>query len=286
MLLVQWFPGHMAKTRRLVYENIKLVDVVTELCDARIPASSRNPLFDGLAGNKPRLLVLGKEDLADTAATGLWLEYYNRSGQKSLALNMVRGTKTARKKLLQAIRSLAEPVLAKRVQRGIKKQTVRTMVVGIPNVGKSTLINFLAGKGAAETGDRPGVTRGKQWIRLEGEVELLDMPGLLWPKFEDRETGLKLAVTGAIRDEAVDGQELALWLIKWLAGNAPGRIRERYGIEESKDANLLLEEISRKRGFLQRGGKVDVEKGAAMLLDEFRAGKIGAFTLDALPGKL
>jgi ribosome biogenesis GTPase A len=276
----------MAKTRRLVYENIKLVDVVTELCDARIPASSRNPLFDGLAGNKPRLLVLGKEDLADTAATGLWLEYYNRSGQKSLALNMVRGTKTARKKLLQAIRSLAEPVLAKRVQRGIKKQTVRTMVVGIPNVGKSTLINFLAGKGAAETGDRPGVTRGKQWIRLEGEVELLDMPGLLWPKFEDRETGLKLAVTGAIRDEAVDGQELALWLIKWLAGNAPGRIRERYGIEESKDANLLLEEISRKRGFLQRGGKVDVEKGAAMLLDEFRAGKIGAFTLDALPGKL
>lgn len=278
--MIQWFPGHMAKTKRLIAENLKLVDVVIELADARLPQSSRNPLLAELIGPKPQVLVLCKEDLADEALTDKWLKTYNAKGIKALALNAVGGKKQAREKLLGAIRAQTASVLLKRQSKGIINKTVRTMVVGIPNVGKSTLINFLAQKGAAVTGDKPGVTRGKQWIRLDIDVELLDMPGILWPKFEDQKAGYKLAASGAISDEVVDKKELAAWLIGWLVRNLPGRLTTRYGIAEEGAPLEILEAVSRRRGFLLSGAQVDLLKGAIMLLDEFRGGKLGRITMD------
>jgi len=281
--MVQWFPGHMAKARRLITENLKLVDVVTELADARLPASSRNPLLDELIGDKPRLLVLTKEDLADNEGTKAWLKYYNDAGLTALSVDASRGTRVARQSILDAVRKKAEGILLRRQGRGIINKTVRTMVVGIPNVGKSTLINFLAGQGAAGTGDKPGVTRGKQWIRLGKDVELLDMPGLLWPKIEDRETGNKLAATGAVSDQVFDREEIVLWLLGWLKAHTPGRLKGRYKVEEDQSPAELLVEISKRRGFLRAGGEIDREKSAVMIIDEFRGGKLGVFTMDDKP---
>lgn len=277
---IQWFPGHMAKARRLITENIKLVDVVVELADARLPESSRNPMFAELIGTKKRVLVLTKEDLAEKELTKKWLAYYRQAGLNVIALNSTRPSKNARKELLDAIRKEAQEILERKARKGIINKTVRTMIVGIPNVGKSTLINFVAGRGAAETGDKPGVTKGKQWIRLESDVELLDMPGILWPKIEDPEVGRKLAVTGAISDNIYDPEELAGWLLEWLAAHTPGRISQRYKMEEEGDGGQLLTAISRRRGFLRAGGEPDREKGAIMVIDEFRAGKLGNITLD------
>ena len=277
---IQWFPGHMAKARRLITENLKLIDVVVELADARVPEGSRNPMFTDLIGAKRRVLVLTKEDLAEPNLTKNWLNYYHKNGISALALNSARPKKNSRKELLDHIRKEAQEILEKRARKGIINKTVRTMIVGIPNVGKSTLINFVAGRGAAETGDRPGVTKGKQWIRLEGDIELLDMPGILWPKIEDPELGRKLAVTGAISDRIFDPAELAVWLLEWLQISLPGRIKERYKIEEDGDGEALLTAISRKRGFLRAGGEPEREKGAIMLIDELRGGKLGPITLD------
>lgn len=282
--MIQWFPGHMAKTKRLIKENVKLADVVLELADARLPQSSRNPLLNELLGSKPRILVLTKEDLAEATATVKWLKHFNSTGLKTIAVNAADGTRTIRKKILESIREETTDLLEKRRAKGIINRSVRTMIVGIPNVGKSTLINFLARKGAAATGDKPGVTRGKQWIRLDEDVELLDMPGLLWPKFEDPEVGFKLAASGAISDEVVDRTELALWLTGWLVVRYPGRLAERYGINENLAALPLLEAITRKRGFLKSGGEAELHKGAVMLVDEFRAGKLGRCTFDHLDG--
>lgn len=283
--MIQWFPGHMSKTRRLISENIKLVDVVIELADARLPQSSRNPLLHDLIGEKPRLLVLAKEDLADNAGTQGWLKHFLALGICALSLNSVSRSKQKKQKLLESIRAQAAPVLKRRKEKGIINQTVRTMIVGIPNVGKSTLINFLANKGVAQTGDRPGVTKGKQWIRLENNIELLDMPGILWPKFEDSEMGYKLAACGAISDNVVNLTELALWLLQWLVKNTPARVRQRYSVEETDKSQELLAAISKRRGFLKSGGDPDIDKGAIMLIDEFRGGKLGKITMDCLSSK-
>ena len=282
MVQVQWFPGHMAKTRRLITENIKLVDVVLELADARVPESSRNPLLDELIGTKPRLLILAKKDLADEKMTIIWTKYFIDRGIAAFPVNSV-GARNAKKTIIGEIRKQAKAVLERKMKRGILNQTIRTMVVGIPNVGKSTLINFLAGKGAAETGDKPGVTRGKQWIRLDRDVELLDMPGILWPRIDDVEVGNKLAATGAISDLVFDRVELALWLIDWLVANNPGRLSMRYKIAEEHAPYELLAQISKNRGFIKSGGEPDSEKGAVMIIDEFRAGKLGSVTMDMIP---
>lgn len=279
--MIQWFPGHMAKTRRLIIDSIKHSDIVIETADARLPQSSRNPIFDELIGAKKRLLVLTKEDLADKKLTDPWVKYYTSNNIKTIAVNVLK--QNARGKILNAIRLEAEPVIVKRRNRGIINNTIRIMVVGIPNVGKSTLINLLSQKGVAATGDKPGVTKGKQWIRLENDIDLLDMPGMLWPKFENQEIGFKLASCGAISDNVVDLQELSIWLIEWMIMNYSGSLKCRYGASEDQKPEEILREISKRRGFLLRGGVIDTYKGAVMLLDEFRAGIIASVTMDELP---
>lgn len=281
--MVQWFPGHMAKARRLMAENMKMVDVVVEMADARVPLGSRNPLLNELIGDKPRLLVLTKEDLAEDKITALWLQQYTREGQVALSIDAHGGKNSIKKILVEGIKKQAKSVLEKRQRKGIINKRVRTMVVGISNVGKSTMINFLAGRSAAETGDKPGVTKGKQWIKIDNDVELLDMPGILWPKIEDPETGYKLAAIGSVGDKAYDTEELALWVLEWLRSHKPGRLTTRYKVEEDGENLDLLTKICIKRGFLRSRGEADWQKGAVMLLDEFRAGKLGPITLDGEP---
>jgi ribosome biogenesis GTPase A len=307
--MIQWFPGHMAKTRKLITENIKLVDVVIEMVDARLPLSSRNPLIDDLIGAKPRLIVMAKADLAEEAMTKAWIAAFAAGGWSALACNFRTGQANNNKKvLLAAIQKQGAGVLERRRSRGIIDKTIRVMVTGIPNVGKSTLINLFAGRARAETGDKPGVTKGKQWIRLTENLELLDMPGILWPKIEDADVAHKLAATGAIGENAYDPAELSLWLINWLRAWRPGRLTARYGISEDvsinestnesinesiktgadpepdsiqkQEAYAILEDIGRRRGFLRRGGVVEIDQAAVMVLDELRSGKLGPITWD------
>ena len=281
--MLNWFPGHMAKTKKLIKENIKLVDVVLELVDARIPVSSRNPLLQELLGKRPLVLVLNKADLAEKEETQKWLDYYRGEGIAAIAFNSTRQSNKSqneKKKLYSLIRAQAQVELSRRARKGIKNQVVRLMLLGIPNVGKSTLINHLTGRSVAGTGDKPGVTRGKQWVRLESELELLDMPGILWPKFEDPEIGYKLAVTGAIKEEVYDFLKLSLWLLAWLKQDKPGRIVQRYQLEEDQEPVQILADLCRKRGLLLQGGETDLEKGAHVLLTEFRTGKLGSVTMD------
>ena len=279
---IHWYPGHMVKARKLVKENLKLVDVVVELLDARIPLSSRNPVIDEILGEKPRILVLNKADLADVSQTDKWKHHFSvKNGYPCIPIDSHRGKGI--NVLINTAQQEAEEIIRKLVAKGRRPRPVRMMMVGIPNVGKSSLINKLAGKGSTKTGDRPGLTRGKQWIRVGKGLELLDTPGILWPKFEDPEVGFKLAITGAIKDEIINIEQVTLKLVQLLSQIAPQNLMDRYKLEElDDDAYENLRKIGAKRGCLVSGGNVDTLKTAAIVLNEFRAGKMGLFTLDQI----
>ena len=274
----QWYPGHMTKARRMMQENIKLIDLIIELVDARIPLSSRNPDIDELGKNKARLILLNKADLAEDRRNDEWLEYFKGKGYSAVKVNSKKGggIKSIQSVIQEACREKTE----RDRKRGILNRPVRAMVVGIPNVGKSTFINALAGKACAKTGNKPGVTKGKQWIRLNKNVELLDTPGILWPKFEDQEVGLKLAFIGSIKDEILQTEELASELVRFLNGSYPGVLEEKYQIGTSEDPYAVLGEIAQSRHCLTKGSGYDTEKAAAILLDDFRNGQLGRITLE------
>ena len=274
----QWYPGHMTKAKRMMQENIKLIDLVIELVDARIPVSSRNPDIDELGKNKSRLILLNKADLAEDKWNDAWAEYFREKGFFVVKVNSKKGG--GLKSIQGVIQEACKEKMERDRKRGILNRPVRAMVVGIPNVGKSTFINALAGKACAKTGNKPGVTKGKQWIRLNKQVELLDTPGILWPKFEDQEVGLRLAFIGSIKDEILNTEELAAELIKFLNANYPGVLEEKYGVEPSDDAYVLLAGIARSRNCLLKGSELDTEKAALLLLDDFRNGKLGRLTLE------
>ncbi|MBU8907032.1 ribosome biogenesis GTPase YlqF [Desertibacillus haloalkaliphilus] len=278
-MTIQWFPGHMAKARREVTEKLKMIDVVIELLDARVPLSSRNPMIDEIVSHKPRLVLLNKADLADPKITDEWSAYFEDQGSKVLAIDSQTG-KGARE-IPGAAKELAKPLLDKLKSKGMKPRAIRALILGIPNVGKSTLINRLAVKKIAKTGDRPGVTKQQQWIKVGKEMELLDTPGILWPKFEDQTTGFRLAATGAIKDELLDFQEIALFALRYLKVHYPERIKERYKLEEiPEDALQLYDDIGKKRGCLLSGGYIDYDKAAEIILRELRAGKLGRLSLE------
>lgn len=274
----QWYPGHMTKAKRMMQENIKLIDLVIELVDARIPVSSRNPDIDELGKNKSRLILLNKADLAEDKWNDAWAEYFREKGFFVVKVNSKKGG--GLKSIQGVIQEACKEKMERDRKRGILNRPVRAMVVGIPNVGKSTFINALAGKACAKTGNKPGVTKGKQWIRLNKQVELLDTPGILWPKFEDQEVGLRLAFIGSIKNEILNTEELAAELIKFLNANYPGVLEEKYGVEPSDDAYVLLAGIARSKNCLLKGSELDTEKAALLLLDDFRNGKLGRLTLE------
>lgn len=279
---LQWYPGHMRKAERLVKENLKLVDVVLELLDARIPLSSANPVLREIVGEKPRLIVLNKADLADEAATRTWVKYFATQGFAAVPVDAVKGRGV--KELVQAIAKCAKPKTDKLVQHGAKARAARCMILGIPNVGKSSLINRLSGGTKTKVENRPGVTRAKQWIRLGAQLELLDMPGILWPKFEDQQAALHLAFTGAINDNVYDVASVVLLLLNTLREAYPADLAARYRMEEDLPSGTeLLEEIGRRRGCLRAGGKIDYEKAEQIVLTDFRSGRLGRVTLDSLP---
>jgi len=274
---INWYPGHMKKTRELIQENLKLVDLVVEVLDSRIPISSRNPIIGDLVASKPRVVILNKADLADKDATKLWAEYFKKQGSYVLALNSNQGDGV--KQLLKLLESIRD----KNNEGRERKKPLRMMVVGIPNVGKSSLINRLTGKKAAKTGDKPGVTRGKQWLTLGTDMMLLDTPGILWPKFEDPKVGLNLAFCGSIKDEIMDLASLGLELIASLSKVHPDLLMARYKITQIEETPLLtMEAIARKRGFILSGGRIDYDRTAKTVLDEFRSATIGNITLEIL----
>lgn len=279
---LSWFPGHMTKTRRMITAEIKNMDAVCEILDARIPLSSRNPDVDELTAGKPRLVVLNRVDQADPGETRCWAAYFRGKGYAVLEANAKGGAGTAQ--FAAAVRELLRDKLAAWADRGQVGRTVRIMVLGIPNVGKSTFINKVAHRKTARAEDRPGVTRSKQWVPVDSTLELLDTPGILWPRFDDPEVGKRLAFTGAIRDDVVDMEELACCLMDYLSRRYAPVLAERYKIEvEPEDSGYdLLEKAGRKRGFLMRGAQVDTQRMARVLLDEFRGGKLGRFTLETV----
>ena len=278
---VQWYPGHMTKARRAMQEDISLIDLVIELVDARIPFSSRNPDIDTLAAGKSRVVLLNKADLADEKQTALWEQWFKEKGFFTARLDS--RSKNQMKAVNAQIELASREKRERDLKRGIKNRPVRAMIAGIPNVGKSTFINSFAGKAVAKTGNKPGVTKGKQWIRLNKAVELLDTPGILWPKFEDQQVGMRLAVTGAIRDEILQPEELALWLIRYLREHYPDVLNARYGdgLTDGDASDLdILSQIAEVRGCLQKGGETDLARASKLLLDDFRSGRLGCLTLE------
>lgn len=275
---LQWYPGHMTKAKRQMQEDIKLIDLIIELVDARIPLSSRNPDIDELGKNKSRLILLNKSDLADERYSEKWTEYFQKKGYYVLKINARSGAG------LKAIQNVIQEACKEKIERdrkrGIKNRPIRAMVVGIPNVGKSTFINSYAGKACAKTGNKPGVTKGKQWIRLNKNLELLDTPGILWPKFEDQEVGKRLAFIGSIKDEILNLEELSLELLGYIVAHYPGVLAQRYNISEDGTPLSMLEGIAENRKCLLRGQELDYGKAANILMDEFRNGKIARITLE------
>ena len=277
----QWYPGHMTKAKRQMQEDIKLIDLIIELVDARIPISSRNPDIDELGKHKSRLILMNKADLADAKRTEIWNSYFKSKGYFVVCIDA--RSKTGMKLIQNEIMEACKEKMERDRRRGIKNRPVRAMVVGIPNVGKSTFINTFAGKACTKTGNKPGVTKGKQWIRLNKNVELLDTPGILWPKFEDQRVGLYLALIGSIKDEILNIDELSLELIQILTEKYPGVLKERYDVEESQTPAELLGEIARNRNCIKKGNEIDYSKAAVLLLDEFRSGRLGKITLEFPP---
>ncbi len=275
---IQWFPGHMTKTRRLIEADLKMVDAVVEVTDARIPESSRNPIMDELVGTKPRIMIMNKCDVADEKATVAWQKYYESRGICVITCDCRSGKGINR--FIPTVKKLLSELIERRKARGMIGKALRLMVVGIPNVGKSSFINRMANSKKTKVGDRPGVTRGKQWVSIEKDVELLDMPGILWPKFDDKDVAQRLAFTGAIKDEVMDTAALARALGEVLLRDYPELVKGRYKIAGEGD---ILTEIARARGMLILGGEPDIERAAAALLDEFRGGRIGRITLEMPP---
>lgn len=275
----QWYPGHMTKAVRMMQENIKLIDLVIELVDARTPMSSKNPDIDSLAGNKARVILLNKADLADPAGNAVWTEYFKKKGFHVLEINARTGAG------VRAVQGLVQEACKEKIERdrrrGIKNRPIRAMVVGIPNVGKSTFINAFAGKGCTKTGNKPGVTKGKQWIRLNQNLELLDTPGILWPRFENQQVGERLAMIGSINDEILHADELAAAILIYLQKHYQGKIRERYEIEESGDAYAMLKEISIQRKCFLKGEEPDLLRTSRIIVDDFRGGRLGRITLES-----
>ncbi len=281
-MLIQWFPGHMTKTKRMIEGHLKAVDLVAELLDARIPYSSANPMIAQLTQGKPRIVILNKSDLADPAETEKWVAYYKAKGIRAIPLDSTN--QKSKKVLIRTIMETAQPVIQKWARRGLKSRSVRLMILGIPNVGKSTLINRLAGTKATRTANTPGHTRGKQWVRLQDGLDLLDTPGVLWPKFEDQVAAMRLAATGAIAGDVFDPDEIVPILMTTLAKMKPEALREKYAIEDvNADPQLLIESAGRRRGCILPGGAVDFERAQQAILHDFRNGKLGRITLDSLP---
>ena len=276
----QWYPGHMTKAIRQMKEDIKLIDIVVELVDARVPNSSRNPDIDSLANNKARIIILNKSDLADSSKNAEWIEYFKEKGFYVVAID------SRKKNSIKEVSKIIDKACAKKkerdLKRGIKNRPIRAMVVGIPNVGKSTFINTYAGKASAKTGNKPGVTKGKQWIRLNKNVELLDTPGILWPKFEDRQVGFNLACIGSMNDNILDNSEIATGIVEFIIKNYPGLIGDRYDVDESDDIVDIIDNIAKNRNCIKKGEEIDYNKTYNLIIDEFRSGTIGKLTLDEL----
>jgi ribosome biogenesis GTPase A len=278
-LTIQWFPGHMAKARREVTEKLKLVDIIFELVDARIPYSSRNPMIDEIIQHKPRLVLLNKADMADKEQTKEWIRYFAENDVKALAINAQAGE--GLRDIVQASHQLLKEKFDRLKAKGVKPRAIRAMIVGIPNVGKSTLINRLAKKNIAKTGNTPGVTKAQQWIKVGKELELLDTPGILWPKFEDQEVGMKLAVTGAIKDTLLNLQDLSVFSLRFLESAYPERLKERYQLEKVPDDLVeLFDHIGKLRGCLMSGGLIDYDKTAELIVREIRSEKFGPLTFE------
>lgn len=276
---INWYPGHMKKTRESIQKSLTMVDIVFELIDARIPASSQNPVIDSIVGEKPRVIILNKSDLANSHGNKIWQEYFFKKNISSVCLDALSGKGIDR--LLEISYSLTDEKRKAYEKRGVISRPTRAMILGIPNVGKSTLINSLSGRKGAKTGNKPGVTKSNQWIKTKGNLELLDTPGILWPKFEDPDVGLNLAFTGAIKDEILDIETLALRLVERLANYFPNLLNNRYNIEiEGKSYLEIMEEIGRRRGCIIKGGEIDYTKVSNIVLDEFRKGVIGNITLE------
>lgn len=284
---IQWFPGHMTRARRQIQDQLKLIDAVIELVDARLPLSSRNPMIDEILQGKPRLIILNKADLADAEVTREWLDFFKKQGHVAFPVDASTGTGI--KEIPTQLKILLKAKIDKQISKGINPRAIRALIVGIPNVGKSTLINRLAGRSIALTGDRPGVTKGQQWIKVGKEMELLDTPGILWPKFEDMNVGYRLAVTGAVKEELLNVEDVAFFGLKYITKYYWAPFKERFELESEQPTNsdepdeivAIMEEIGRKRGCIVSGGRVDLEKSCRIILRELRAGKLGRISMEA-----